>query len=77
MNGSRHLLSLVSQMGRGHTIQSEQSRVTNEGDISAERRAEGLRDSRHASLTKTQKDVAESVKLFFFGWYLRMRSGLL
>lgn len=42
MNGSRHLLSLVSQMERGYTIQSEQSRVTNEWDISAERR--GLMD---------------------------------
>lgn len=39
-NGCRHLLSLVSQMEKGRTIQSEQSRVTNEGDISAERQAD-------------------------------------
>lgn len=36
-NGCRHLLSLVSHTEKGRTIQSEQSRVTNEGDISAER----------------------------------------
>lgn len=46
MNGSRHLLSLVSQMEKGCTVQSEQSRVTNEGDIFAERRTEGPTDDR-------------------------------
>lgn len=43
---ARHLLSLVSQMEKGCTIQSEQSRVTNEGDISAERQTERLIDTR-------------------------------
>lgn len=46
MNGSCHLLSLVSQMEKGCTIQSEQSRVTNEWDISAERQTEWLMDNR-------------------------------
>jgi len=46
MNGSRHLLRLVNQMEKGCTVQSEQSRVTNEGDISADRQVEGLMDNR-------------------------------
>lgn len=37
MNGSHHLLSLVSQMEKGFTIQSEQSPITNKRDIFAER----------------------------------------
>lgn len=45
MNGSRHLLSLVSQMEKGCTVQSEQGHVTNEGDISTERRTERLMDN--------------------------------
>lgn len=54
MNGSCHLLSLVSQMERGCTIQSEESRVTNEGDISAERQTKGLIDNRRTETKKME-----------------------
>lgn len=46
MNGSRHLLSLVSQTRRGCTVQSEENRITNERDISAERHTEGAINKR-------------------------------
>lgn len=53
MNGSHHLLSLVSQTEKGCTVQSEQGRVTNEGDISAERRTERLMDNRRTHEQET------------------------
>lgn len=40
MNGSHHLLSLVSQMEKGCTVESEQSPVTKKRDIFIERRTE-------------------------------------
>lgn len=53
LNGSCHLLSLVSRTQRGHTVQSEQSRVTNERDISAERCDDNRDEERELVILKT------------------------
>lgn len=67
MNGSRHLLSLVSQMEKGCTVQSGQSRVTNEGDISAEKAGGGTdRQQAKTGERRANRKLNEMERLIIF-----------